>query len=345
MKRFRFIVPALAVVLFGGTLVQAQETIIKDRKNFIPMRKQVALGGKEIGILLTDGQPVLSVEGRSGPADQLVFSSNGNSYRWVYVPTQDNPQITNLQVPFGDKGEKAIYPALNLANPKSVVAWGVTQPYSLVEVNVNSTRGSPPLDSFVGVSFRVLDGSKEYPLKIVDAIKLVRDRYADYIAKQQKAIDQAMKDGAEKSLKGKAPTGPRERKDLMYVTWLTDSDTMRVHFKTTITDGAYTIVKGGGPLRDPPPLKLPPNKKVPPDDSPVLLRAAPPRDFNIKTGTTFGIEFGQAYIVNKKGEVVGAETLPIESFTQQLSIPFGGPGGGQRPLPLPVPPAPAKDSI
>src|SRR5438132_5494781 len=136
MKRCWLIVPTLAVVLFSATFAQAQETIIKDRKNFIPNRKQAALSGKEIGILLTDGQPVLSTEGRSGPADQLVFSSNLNSYRWVYVPTQDNPQITNLQVPFGDKGEKAVYPALNLANPKSVVAWGVTQPYSLVEVNV-----------------------------------------------------------------------------------------------------------------------------------------------------------------------------------------------------------------
>ena len=133
----------------------------------------------------------------------------------------------------------------------------------------------------------------------------------------------------------------------MYVTWLTDSDTMRVHFKTTISDGAYTIVNPGGPLtpRDPPPLKLPPKKiKLPPKDSPVLLRVAPPKNFPVKVGTTFGIEFGHAYIVNKKGEVVGTETLPIESFTQQLNAPFIGPGGGPRPLPpLPVPPA--KDSI
>lgn len=351
MRRCWFVAPTLAVMLLGTALVQAQETIIKDRKSFFPNRKQAPLTGKEIGILLTDGQPILSTEGRSGPADQLVFSSNGNSYRWVYVPTQDSPQITNLQVPIGDKGEKAVYPALNLANPKSVVAWGVNQPYSLVEVNVNSRRGSPAGDSFVGVEFTVLDGSKNFPLKITEVIKQVKDRYADYITKQQKAIDQAMKDAGEKSLKGKAPTGPRERKDLMYVTWLTETNTMRVHFKTTITDGAYVIVNNGGPLRDPPPLKLPP-KKLPPKggvrfespDEQFVVRAVRPKDFNIKTGTTFGIEFGQAYVVNKKGEVVGTETLPIESFSSQLNQPVFGPG----PRPIPLPPAPVppgKESI
>src|SRR5262249_40023183 len=236
MKRCFLAVPMLAVVLFGATFAQAQEKVIKDRKSFFPNRKQVALTGKEIGILLTDGQQILNTEGRSGPADQLVFSSNGNSYRWVYVPTAENPQIINLQVPIGNKGEKATYPSLNMANPKSVLGWGVKQPYSLVEVDINSGSGSPAGDSFVGVSFKVLDGTKDYPLNVVDVIKQMKERYAEYITKQQKTIDQAMKDGAEKALKGKAPTGPREKKDLMYVTWLTDSNTMRVHFRTTISD-------------------------------------------------------------------------------------------------------------
>src|SRR5262245_25372432 len=80
-----------------------------DRKDFFPNRKQAAVKGTIVGILLTDGQPVLSTEGRSGPADQLVFSAGGNSYRWVYVPTLENPQITNLQVPVGEKGEVQVY--------------------------------------------------------------------------------------------------------------------------------------------------------------------------------------------------------------------------------------------
>lgn len=333
MKRKWLTIPTLAIALLVSAVSvgRAQDTV-KDRKAYFPSRKQVALQGTEIGILLTDGQPILSTEGRSGPADQLVFSAGGNSYRWVYVPTQENPLITNLQVPVGAKGEKAIYAALNMANPKSVLPWAVTQSYSLVEVEVNGGRGSPANDSFVGTSFKALDGTKDYPLKVVDVIKLVKTKYAAYLAKQQKTIEQAMKDAAQKSLNGKEPTGPRETKELMYVTWLTESNTMRVHFKTTISDGAYTIVNNDGPNL--PPFKLPPNKgKIVLPDGALVARIAP-KNFAVKVGTTFGIELGQAFIVNKKGEIVGTEILPIEAFTQQLNAPFIRPGPvGPRPLP------------
>jgi hypothetical protein len=300
---------------------------------------------------LTDGQPILSTEGRSGPADQLVFSSAGHSYRWVYVPAPNNAQITNLQVPVGDKGEREIYAALNMANPQSIFQFAVTQPYALVEFEVNGGKGSPANDSFVATKMRMLDGSKEYPLNVLKVITRVKESYADYIVKEQKSIDKAMSELAAKSLKGKSLTGPRERKDLMYVTWMPDTSTLRVHFKTTISDGAYTLVNQGGPAqpRDPPPLKLPPNRrKITSEDSPVLLRAAPPRRFATKTGTTIGVEFGKAFIINKKGEAVGTETLPIESFTQQLNAPpFIRPGPvGPRPLPVePGPAQPAKDSL
>src|SRR6516164_1818047 len=109
---------------------------IKDRKGFIPYRNHQVLKGTAIGILLTDGQPVLGNEGRSGPSDQLVFATGGGSYRWVYVPT-GNGTIRNLQVPVGDQGNTQTFPSLDMANPKSVAQWGIKQPYSLVEVQVN----------------------------------------------------------------------------------------------------------------------------------------------------------------------------------------------------------------
>jgi hypothetical protein len=346
MKR---ILPAFALLLTATAFVSAQE--IRDRKGYIPNRKQAAVPGKVIGILLSDGQPVLSTEGRSGPADQLVFSTGGNSYRWVYVPTQDNPMIRNLQVPVGDKGEKAVYSALNLASPRSVLPWAVTQPYALVEIEVNSGRGSPAGDSFVATEIKVIENSKDLPLKVADVVRQVKARYEEYLSKQKDAIDKALKDAGEKALAGKTVTGPRERKDLMYLTWLADSNTMRVHFRTTISDGAYktvTVVSPKLPLRDPPPL--PPikgrPKVVPPVDGAVafidpddafVLRIAP-QNISYKIGTTFGIEFGQAYVVNAKGEVTGTETLAIETFTQQLTAPPGVGLGGPRPLPLPVPP-------
>ncbi len=55
----------------------------------------------------------------------------------------------------------------------------------------------------------------------------------------------------------------------------------------------------------------------------------------------FGIEFGQLYEVNKKGEIVRIDELPAQPFTQQVNQTIVGPGPIRpRPLPLPVRPAP-----
>src|SRR5262245_53264361 len=94
--------PALLIALYLGGATLAGEPI-KDRANFIPARKHQPLKGTAIGVLVYDGQPVLSTEGRSGPADQLCFGADGCSYRWVYVPTLDQAQIKNLRVPVGEK--------------------------------------------------------------------------------------------------------------------------------------------------------------------------------------------------------------------------------------------------
>lgn len=335
--RYRYMLTWSLVVILTANCVSAQEKV-RDRKAFMPNRKSVELKGAAIGILLTDGQPILSTEGRSGPADQLVFSADGNSYRWVYVPTLDEqPQITNLQVPLANGG-KAIYPSLNMANPRSVLTWAVKQPYALVEIEVNGQLGSPAIDSFVATNFKVLDGTKDYPLQITQVVKQLKERYANDTAKMQDAIEQAMKKVSDNILNGKPPTGPRQKADLMYLTWLNESKTMRVAFKTTISDGLYTFVEGGAiPMRDPPALPLPPKGKlqgglpVKPDDARIQ-----PRNQSFKIGTTFGIELGKAYIVNAKGEVIRTEELAIESFTQVLQPPPNIGPGGIRPRPLPI---------
>ena len=324
------------ILLFAAMIVctaaaSAQETI-KDRKNYIPSRKHVAIPGTAIGILLADGQAILSTEGRSGPADQLVFSTGGNSYRWVYVPTQDRPLITNLQVPVGDKGEKTVYAALNMANPQSVLPWTIKTPYTLVEVEVNNGRGSPAGDSFVGTNFKVLDGTADYPLKVADVVKQVKDQYAEHVAKQKETIEKAITDAGEKALAGQKPTGPRERKELMYLTWLPESSTMRVHFGRRSAMGRINCWwrQSKGPAA----------VAVAWEKSARLGRRQWPNIGPVKVGTTFGIEFGLAYTVNKKGEIVDARELPMESFTQQLNPP---PAIGPRPGPLPVPVPPARD--
>jgi hypothetical protein len=313
------------------------QDLFKDRADFLPKRKYVPVEGKVVGLLLHGGQPVLSTEGRSGPPDQLCFSAGANSYRWVYVPVKDAPTITNLKVP-SLKGEQ-VYPALDMARPKSVQAMGITGLYTLVEVEVNGGAGSPAHDSFVATGFKVLEGTKDFPLKTADAIAEVRKRYDSYVKDQGKAIETAMNEAQTKALKERKPTGPRETSEVMYVTWMPETKTLQLRFLTKISDGAYTFVQGGIRPR-PIPLPVPPqaNGQNPPQAQPAIKRFPPPPPrFRTKVGTTFGIEFGIAYEVSRDGTVTRSRALPIQSFQEELRMPVGV---GVPVNPLPLPPAP-----
>jgi hypothetical protein len=330
MKKLCLLVGTALVILAPPVGLADQPKEIKDRKSFIPYRNHQALKGTAIGILLADGQPVLSNEGRYGPANQLVFASGGGSYRWVYVPS-GNGSIRNLQVPVGQKGNVQIFPSLDMANPKSVAFWGIKQPYTLVEVQINNGQGSPAGDSFVATNMKALDGTKDYPIQTTEVVNQLKKRYADYVKEQNKAIEKAMTEAGTKYLKGRKATGPREKTELMYLTWLPDSKTLRAHFRTKVSDGAYTWVQGG--IR-PRPIPLPPGKKPGAQDPNSPFFAAfpppPPPNFKIKVGTTFGVEFGMAYDVPLAGGLKAAQTqvLPIQSFVQELPPPPRfGPGG------------------
>jgi hypothetical protein len=273
-----------------------QETV-KDRTGFIPHRKFVALPGTAVGVLVNEARPVLSLEGRSGPADAYCFSSDGGSYRWVYLPTRGKPQITNLQVPVGDKGEKRTYPALNMANTPGVAVSGIKAPYALVRVQVNSGEGSPPGDSFVATDVKALDGSKDYPIRTAEVISDLHRRYDEYLKARDKAIHDGMEAARQKAIQDRKATGPREKQDVMYVTWITRDERLRIHFRTRITDGDYKYADGGV-------------RRIPKQPAP-----------RVRYGTTFGIEFGMAYEVSKQGRVVRTEVLPTEAFRHDLPPP------------------------
>src|SRR5205823_8467467 len=129
--------------------------------------------------------------GRSGPPDALCFSMAGCSYRWVYIPVANNPQITNLQVPVGEGGQMQIYPSLDLARPQNVTAFGVEARYTLVEVEVNNGQGGPRSDSFVATQIRVLEGTKEYPLNTEQVVAQLKKKFVEYQKGQAQAIHEA----------------------------------------------------------------------------------------------------------------------------------------------------------
>jgi hypothetical protein len=226
------------VMAAPGPTGPAEETL-KDRAGYIPQRKYQALPGKMIGVMVPDVAKVMGQEGRSGPPDATAFSSGGGSYRWVYVPApKGNALITKLQVQIGEKGGNVkVYPALNIANPNTLKdLWNVTTPYALVEVEVNDKLGSPADEGFVATNVTVLDGTKEYPIKISEAVADAKKRYQTWIKDHQQEIDEALTKIQKDALKDQKATGPKETEELMHVSWLPESNSLRVRFSTRITD-------------------------------------------------------------------------------------------------------------
>src|SRR5262245_23827764 len=291
----------------------------KDVKDLIPHRKHTPLKGRAVGVLLADAQPVLAAEGRSGPPDQLCFSTAGCSYRVVYVPVAANPQIVNLQVPVGDNGRVQVYPSLDVARLANVKPFGVVRQYALVEVEVNNGQGSPKIDSFVATQIRVLEGSKEFPLSTQEAVAQMKGKFADYQKDKAKAIEEAMDRAARWALGDRKPSGPREKEELLYVTWMPDTERLRVSFQGKLIDGDYQLVES--PVRPGDGGKAPPMKGT--------IEGQPPQGpARIRTGTAFALTFGVMYEFDKQGKLLESEAAPFTRSTWQLPPPprAGGPG-------------------
>jgi hypothetical protein len=345
----------------GPAAAQFEEAAQKLLKKHLPYRQYQATDPKLIGVLVGDPQPILSLEGRSGPIDELCFSYDGLSYRWTYVPTDDpNPMINNLSVPIGkDKnGGTMIFPKLHMASLKSLQPYGIKTPYCLVEMEVNTGAGSPENDSFAGTSFKILEGTKDYPLQVTKVINDLKKGYAGYVQEQQQKIDDALAKAQKSALKDQKPSGPREKADLMYVTWMTKDNTLQVRFLSRLQDGKYEFVQGGGGKK-PFPLPVPIDPKLPPPPAkpgaaaaqpaavqpaiapanPAFLPPPPPPFFKIKVGNTFGVVYGRIYTVNKEGKITNTQNLEIETFTHTIAPPAGIGGGPVGGLPLqPLPP-------
>jgi hypothetical protein len=303
--------------------VPLQTETLKDRKDFIPLRKYESLPGKVIGVMVSDVAAVMGHDGRSGPQDAIAFSRNLGSYRWVYTVDEKTPIITGLQVKTGEQGNAVkVYPKLNMANAKQLQAFKIDTPYTLVEMEVNDGLGAPADEGFVGTNMRRLDGTKAYPLNVTKVVADLKKKYEEHKKTNAAAFDTALTAAQKKWLKEQKPTGPREVKDLMYLSWDAKAETLRVHFHTKFSDGAYNEVDGGANIDRPFPL---PPLQVKPGLKPGLAAfpPPPPRFERIRVGTTFGIEYGVAYEVDKEGDLVRVLVLPAEGFGAELQPPPG----------------------
>src|SRR4051812_26647819 len=99
----------LILALFGASIVVAapiptvttRDEVVTERAAFLPTGKYQPLPGTVIGVLASDIAPAVALDGRSGPPDAMGFGRAGMSYRWVYIPADGNPLISNLTLPVG----------------------------------------------------------------------------------------------------------------------------------------------------------------------------------------------------------------------------------------------------
>jgi hypothetical protein len=312
---------ALPAVKAAPTPKGVTTETVKDRKSFVPHNKYQPLPGKVVGVLVSDVVRFMATEGRSSRADAQGFSAGGNSYRWIYVPDNVNPAIRNFRVKIGAKGEGSkIYPGLSMCAPPAVrTTWGIDVPYALVEAQVNDGEGAPAEQTFVATNMKRLDGTPAFPAKLPDVVNDLKKRYAASLKDRQKKIDEALAEVQKKHLKNRKVTGPKQTEELFYITYLPDSQRVRVCFRTKISDGSYQYMDVGRGR----PIPLP----VPPRDKGPFFRPPPPPPpfpgFKVRYGLTFGVELGLAYEVDKNGKVVKIEKLAVESFAQETPPPPG----------------------
>jgi hypothetical protein len=293
-----------ALVLVAGMVhrLPAAETTGKESAAALPQRNYQALPGKVVGILAGNGQALMASEGRRGPANTLCFSRDGSSYQWVYVTVPEKPVIGALNVPVGEQGKTTKrFNSLSMASPETVKHWGLTEPYTLVEVEVNSGLGCPKGESFVATHMKVVEGTRDYPFKTTEVIDQLRKHYQSYLQTQDRAVAEAMSEVQAKVLKNRKPTGPREKSELLYVTWLPETQCLRVVFQTCVRDGAY--------------VAIPEEKPMPASPKPSQPAASQ------RPGTTFGVRLGMAYEMSKTCKVQRCEPLPLQAFQEEVPPP------------------------
>jgi hypothetical protein len=272
------------------------DDIVKDREAFIPLGKGGPLKGKEVALLVHVSEAYMRFAHHFGPPDWMELSLNNARYYPIYVSS-----------PY------------NVANRTAAKRWGITVPYSLVEVEVNYHGGLP-----FATKMRRLDGTREYPLDVTKTVEMLRKRYAADCKAITNSVETAMAaegkrvlatdpvseaqfrqwrdavldaEGGEVLGRHKT-TGPRQTEQLEYMTWLVDRNVLRVAYRTRISDGSYTEI----------------------DRVRYWTRGGRSRS-TIKAGVTFGVEHGYAYEVDRDGKLLRRMELKPEAFSEWLPLP------------------------
>jgi len=224
-------------------------------------------------------------------------------------------------IPVGQKsGSLEKFAGLSMATPEVLKTWGVTRPYTLVRVEVNGGRGSPPTDRFVATKLEVLDGSDEFPIRVADVVAKLKIESQRILAEKEAraAIEATMLKAEKEAAKGEKPLGRRETGETTYATWEPRTQRLVVQFDVRITDGVLRVGRG---------TEVVDRRRSVTGDKP------PHEGAGSVHGTVFGVETGVVFEVDKKGTEVSRRLLAARPIVEILPEPQY-----QRGVPLPTPP-------
>ena len=284
---------ALALWIVAGAFpARAQDA---DRAQFIPETRFPALPGRAVMVLTGDTWPILKAHGRGGHPQSACLSAAGGAYRWVFIPSESEPTVP-LRVRIGDKADRKTYPKTRGCTLDDLQPMGVTEQYSLVEVEINEGLGSSEAQTSVLVTkLKVLDRSADYPIHTAKVVVDLRSKYEDFLSAEEKEVAAAAEKIRADALKApprrEGKPEPGSTTTLTYVTWMPETSTLQVRCNTKRIDGRIPRYVGQSRSEAPPPV-LP--------------------------GVEWGLDLGMLYEVDKEGKLLKSVRLPIQAFTRPL---------------------------
>ncbi len=161
-----------------STAVVAQNIDVRKLPGIQPIPTYTPLPSRVIGVIVLHPQPVLAFQRIFGPKDLACFSSGESSYRCFYVPVKggDGGETRSFR-PMDPRGEKVSIDGLSLASARTLEPWGITEPYTLVEVMVNQGEGCGPDECLATTGLEVLGPARDYKIRASEIVSDCETRY------------------------------------------------------------------------------------------------------------------------------------------------------------------------
>lgn len=267
----------------------------------LPRQKFEPLPGKVVGVLASNNQTLLANEGRKGPADALTLGTGSGSQHWVYLPDQKKPMIGAMLFPVGKDGKQLQrFNRLDFATVERLKTAGITQPFTLVEVEVNGGRGSPAKSSFVATSIQPVEGTKLYPFHATEVVDRLQERFAKWKLARARSFDAALT--AQRHELGwlKTKDTSRTEEQIFYVTWIPDRKVLQVQIRHRLQE------------KDPLSTLARPAIAYQADDG------TPPRT---KAERLISVEEGLAFEVSRQGKIDRMEPIALKEFHHSQAQP------------------------